>query len=133
MGTRKIPRTYDEARALADDARDRAFAQVDLQRELEQRHRDVEANRPRAAQRDVTMPFDVAVDTRLKTDQRFKSAINDNRWYIDYATMYAQGEQIDLLREIRDLLRSQVALTGGSSDNVIRRRPSPRHRVEPRD
>ena len=108
---REIPTNYIEARGLADKARARAYARVDHQVHLESVHRiHVESLlrqhwwqfwKPISLPM-TSLPFDMAVDRRLATDVQYKVAISDNQWYVQYATMYAQGEQ---LRELRELNR----------------------------
>jgi len=96
----QIPHNYAEARRLADEARARAFIRVDQLREMERNHRDAQERLPRHARPQHHTPFDLAVNKRVDNDAIFKAAVADNRWYIDYATMYAQGEILNLLRDI---------------------------------
>lgn len=98
--TRRIPRNYEEARHLADLARARAYARIDRLTRVEEAHQAHIESLPRRARPDVSIPLDVAVDRRVADDSRYKVAVSDNRWYIDYAVMYAQGEQLELLREL---------------------------------
>jgi hypothetical protein len=102
--TQKIPRSYAEARELADDARTRAFARIDVLTLREKQHRAHLETLPKRARPEVMPPLDVAVNRRVDSDPVFKAAVADNRWYIDYATMYGQGEIMALLCDIIERL-----------------------------
>lgn len=101
-----IPCNYDEARKLADEARDKAYARRRLARDLEAAHRAHLRSRLRQywwqlwrpTATPLTIPFETAVDRRVASDLEYKGAVDDNRWYIQYAIMYAQGEIRDELR-----------------------------------
>ncbi len=102
-----IPRNYEEARELADKARDLAYERRDRARLLESAHR----SHQRAGLREywwqfwrpttlpLSIPFDKAVDRRVANDPEYNGAIKDNQWYIQYATMYAQREVLAELRK----------------------------------
>jgi hypothetical protein len=100
MTTHRIPRNYAEARSFADYARARAFARIDDLTILEEQHRAHLETLPKRARPEVLTPLSVAVDRRVNDDPQFKAAVADNQWYINYATMYAQGEMLELLRDI---------------------------------
>lgn len=106
---RVIPTNYEQARELADQARARAYARIDhhIQRESMRRTAlEIERLRDHWWQfwrpnfLPPMLPFDMAVDRRVADDVDYAVAISDNQWYIQYATMYAQGEQLDELRRI---------------------------------
>lgn len=103
----EIPENYEEARALADKARALAYAIREQHKISLAAHRAYINAMPKRKRPPLEVSFNVAVDRALATDPRYKAAINDNRWYIDYATMYAQGEILEQNREIIALLHSQ--------------------------
>lgn len=102
-----IPGNYDQARLLADRARSKAYQRRDLARMVEAAHRaHLRSNLRqhwwqfwRPATMPLTIPFETAVDRRVARDPEYKGAVDDNKWYIQYATMYAQGEIRDMLAQ----------------------------------
>ena len=101
-----IPRNYLEARELADRARDLAYARREIAKIREAAHRSHQRNQIRqhwwqfwrSPDLPLTIPFEKAVDRRVANDPDYKGAIADNQWFIQYATMYAQGEILEELR-----------------------------------
>lgn len=97
---RTLPSTYAEARELADAARAKAYARRDLAVLKENAHRAYQRAQLRQrwwqvwrpVEMPLSIPFDHAVDRRLARDAVYLGAIADNRWYIDQAIMYGQGE-----------------------------------------
>lgn len=104
-----IPRNYAEARTLADKARARAFAR------LEEIKLDVEVERSTkwGAQKLGSTPTSVIVDRRLATDPTWKSAVADNQWYIQYATMYGQGDIMKQNERVIALLEEIIVRATG--------------------
>lgn len=106
---RIIPTTYRQARDLADACRAKAYAVRDEHVLREAAHRAYWQDRvrkhwwqfwkPSAAP--LTLPFHTAVDRRTVSDPRWKEAVSDNQWFIQYATMYAQGQQLAELQALR--------------------------------
>lgn len=115
---RRIPKNYAEARELADAARARAYAIHDQCRAAEERHRDYIASLRKHQRPQSEIPFDVAVDRRAALDPRWKAAVADNRWYIDYATMYGQGELIDAIGRLTQVLRHPTFAPRGDHSDV---------------
>jgi len=126
VSLRRIPRNYEEARELADQARARAFARIDWLTKLEEAHRTYLMGLPKRSQPEVLPPLSVAVDRRVNDDPQFKAHVADNRWYIDYATMYAQGEQLELLRQLN---RNITLLLERTTTNDARPHTQPHPRI----
>lgn len=107
---RIVPTTYRQARDLADASRDKAYAVIDEHRLRESAHRSYWRAKERQywwqlwkprTHMPLSIPFDTAVDRRVNTDPRWAQHVSDNQWYIQYATMYAQGEQLTELERLR--------------------------------
>lgn len=101
---RRIPRNYRAARELSDLARAKAFTRMDSIYDHEVARREALGERKRSQRPDAEAPIDVVVDTRVSQDPKFKVAVADNRWWMNTATMYAQGEIIERLDLIVGLL-----------------------------
>lgn len=126
---RIVPRTYREARDLADQCRARAYQIIDEHRLRECAHREYWRARERKHWWQVWkppamtfIPLDVAVDYRVAKDSRWKTAVSDNQWYIQYATMYAQGEQKQELLQLRQDIDILVARQSSPSLNRLLQR-----------
>lgn len=114
---RILPTTYRQARDLADACRAEAYRVRDEHVLREAAHRAHWRDklrkhwwqfwRPVASP--LHLPFNIAVDRRVKADPRFKEAVSDNQWYIMYATMYAQGQQLAEFTAIRENLDLMIA------------------------
>lgn len=87
---KKIPANYEEARILADKARDRANA---VRQQWIEWARDVELRGVRS-----WYPFTAEQigSRRAGDDPRWKDAVALNQWMIQYATMYGMGQLIEI-------------------------------------
>lgn len=101
----RIPANYKEARALADWNRQRFYERVAEIRRKEAAERAINRSRPVRQQRDMSLPFDTAVDLLAAEDRKCKGYAADNKWYIQYANMYAQGELLEEMRRQNEELR----------------------------
>lgn len=126
-----VPHNYDEARRLADEARAKAYVRRKLARDLEAAHRaHIRAHLRqywwqfwRPASPPLTIPFNTAVDRRVASDQEYKGAVSDNQWYIWYATMYAQGEIRDELRQANQPVPTSPPVQRAQTTGLPRRSP----------
>lgn len=105
--TAPIPRDYAEARAAADAARDRANARREW---LQGAIQDQIAAGTQNGQRYAREHPAVLLGRLLARDDLWKVAVADNQWYIQYATMYAQGELLEQQRQVLGELRAVLDL-----------------------
>ena len=98
-----IPQNYDEARAAADAARDRANRiKTRIQRNIE----DAILNDTPNGRHYRTQHIDDIVRKQCREDPLWASAVKVNQWMIEYATMYAQGELLEKMNAILAQLRT---------------------------
>ena len=110
----KIPENYEEARRLADWNRQKFYERVADIRFQEAARRAINRDKPPRKQRDMSLPFEIAVNQLVKNDAICKGYAADNRWYIEYAIMYAQREQLREMRRQNAELRRLRAAFGTS-------------------
>lgn len=92
-----VPTTHAEARQRADAARDRAnrirqFFRRELLLAIE--------NQTPNGKRYAAQNFEVLLDRTTAADSSWKAAVAENQWMIQYATMYAQTELLELLNRV---------------------------------
>lgn len=97
-----IPSNYTEARQAADAARDKANR---IKQDIADGIRHEIAIGSQNGKRYAKQNVQLLIDRTTSNDPEWKTAVAQNQWYIQYATMYAQGTIIAqlaaLLRELR--------------------------------
>jgi hypothetical protein len=126
----QLPFTYDEAIARANQARASAVRRRD---EITER---VRAELKRGRRLTLNTSLRTLVDADVAKDPLWRTAVNDNQWFLTQATAYGLGEVRDALRElttvmreIRDDQRAATATVGPTQDNNTDVEPGDRRRV----
>ena len=111
------PTTYEEAKRLALESRARMIERYEQIAEQERMHRAHLRSMLRKhwwqIWRDIgyvrlDFPFDVLVDRNCATDAIYQTYVGDVQWFLNWASMFAQGEQRDELRALSTQLAVPV-------------------------